>query len=231
MQPPDRRAASQLQDSNVPKRPQLRYFVGEVDDPIGHGVLREEAAVAMGIGEQDERAAGEVRQNMQLVKELLELAVGRRALLSRNQAIDDGDSGTLLLDETTQQRHQPAQSLGFQGAEPANVIHVLRDHRFLEESHPAKMAEHPGVRFGEEGDVDRMPSARRMRETGLVAENRLARPWRSLHDVDACLDQATIENAIETWNPGRQSVKRRGWLAHLSPQADRSGRTVWAISP
>ena len=77
MQSANRRASPELQDADVPERPQLRELVGEMQHAVDHRVLREKPARAFGVGQEQHGASRQVRQRLNLVQELLELTIGR----------------------------------------------------------------------------------------------------------------------------------------------------------
>ena len=77
MQPANGSTAAQLQDADVPERPQFREFIGEMQHAVDHRVLREEPARALRVGQEQHGAGREIGQRLNLVQELLELAIGR----------------------------------------------------------------------------------------------------------------------------------------------------------
>ena len=195
MQPAHGTAAAQLQHADMAQRPQLGQFVGEMQHPVDHGVLGEEPALPLGVGQQNDDASREIREHLQFVEKLLEIPVRRRRLLRGHETVDDGQSCRLLCHDATDQRDQAAQSLGFERAEATDVIHGFGNLRFVEEGHPAQMAKHPRMRLGEQRDVDRPAALGRVVEARLVGQDRLARAGRPLDDVDPGLEQAAIEDA------------------------------------
>jgi hypothetical protein len=81
MQPANRRTAAELENAYVPERSQLGKFVGEMEYPVDHRVLRKKAARALGIGEQDDGAAQQLGHRLKFMEEGLEFAFRRRGLL------------------------------------------------------------------------------------------------------------------------------------------------------
>ena len=108
MQPAQRRTATKFQDADVPEGTQLGQLVGEVQHTVHHCVLREESARALGVGQQNHCALGEIRQGLDLVQELLEFAIGWRRFLRGDQAVDDQQRGLVLLDGAANQGDQPS---------------------------------------------------------------------------------------------------------------------------
>ena len=130
-------------------------------------------------------------------------------LLCGHQAVDDGQSGRLLRHDATDKRQEAGQSLGFERAEPTDVVNGFRNLRFVEECHPAQMPEHPRMRFREQRDVDRAAALGCVVEAGLVRQNGFAGARGTLHDVDPSLEQAAIKNKVETRNTGPMPIWRR----------------------
>src|SRR5690242_574206 len=76
-----------------------------------------------------------------------------------------------------------------------------------------------------------------MIEAELVSENRLARPRLALHNINACLEKAPPQHAVETWDAGGYSLKRRRLAgiasigSHRSPYVGESGRITVNVDP
>ena len=214
VQPAHGTTATQFQNANMAQRPQFGQFVGEMQHPVDHGVLGEEPALPLGIGQENDDASRQIRKHLEFVEELLELSVRRGGLLCGHQTIDDGQPGRLLRHDATNERQQAGQSLGFERAEPTDVVDGFGNLRFVEKCHPAQMPEHPRMRFREQGDVDRSAALGCVVEAGLVRQNGFAGTRGPLHDVDPSLEQAAIKNEVETRNTGPMPIGRRGLIAH-----------------
>ena len=63
--------------------------------------------------------------------------------------------------------------------------------------HRAQMLEHPRMRFGEQGNVERGSLLPYMIEADLIRQDGLSRSRRALDDVHATLEQAAWQNFIE----------------------------------
>ena len=85
MQSAHRAAAAQLQHANVAERPQFGDLVGEMQDPVDHRVFGEKAALTFRVGQQNHDTSREIRQDLHLVQELLELPIGRCRFLRRRR--------------------------------------------------------------------------------------------------------------------------------------------------
>jgi hypothetical protein len=208
MEAPDRGAAAELQDTDVSERTQLREFVGEMQHAIDHGVLRKESACSLRVRQQEHRTAGHVRQGLELMQELLELTVARGRFLRGDQAVHDEQGCLELLDRAANQRHECVQAIRFQRGVSADVIDPIGNGRFVEESHPFQVRKHPRMRFREQRHIDGMSAAGRMIEARLIRQNRLACSGRTLDDVDAGCKKSSLENLIETFDPGRAALGR-----------------------
>ena len=214
VQPAHRTTATQLQDANMAQRPQFGEFVGEMQHPVDHGVLGKEPALPLGIRQENDGASRQIREHLELMEEFLELPVRRRALVCGHQAVDDGQPCRLLGDDAADERQQAGQSLGLERAESADVVDEFRNLRFVEKCHSPQMAEHPRMRFREQGDVDGPAALGCMMEAGLVREDGFPRARGTLNDVDPRLEQAAIKNEIEAGNTGPMSIGRHGVIAH-----------------
>ena len=102
----------------------------------------------------------------------------------------------MLLDRATNECDEGVQPLRRQRAVTTDVIDVVRDRRLVEERHPSQMREHPGMRFREEGYVDGMPAGGRVAEARLIGKDRFACSGRSLDDVDAGDEKASLKDAV-----------------------------------
>ena len=214
VQPAHGATASQFQDANVTERPQLGQFVGQMQHPVDHGVLGEEAALPLGIGQQHDGAPRQIRKHLKFVEEFLEFPVRRGSFVCGHQAIDDGQSRGLLRDDATDEGQQPSQALGFERAESTDVIDGFWNHRLVEKGHSAQMPKHPRMRFCEQRNVNGPAALGRVMEARLVREDGLPRARRPLHDVDTGLEQAALQDEIETGNTGPMPIGRRGLIAH-----------------
>ena len=175
VQPAHGTAATQFQDANMAERPQLGQFVGQMQHPVDHGVLGEEPALPLGIGQEHDGAPRQIRKHLEFMEEFLELPVRRGGLVCGHQTIDDGQSCGLLRDDAADERQQAGQSLGFERAESTDVIDGFRNLRLVEECHSAQMPEHARMRFREQGDVDGSAALGGVVEAGLVREDGLPR--------------------------------------------------------
>ena len=103
MQSANGRTSAELQDADVPEGPQLGQFVGEMQHAVDHRVLGKESTRALGVGQENHRAPGQIGQRLNLVQELLELPIGRRRFLRGDEAIDDEQRRLVLLDGAANQ--------------------------------------------------------------------------------------------------------------------------------
>ena len=78
------------------------------------------------------------------------------------------------------------------------------------------MLHHAGVVFGEQGDVERPAAAADMVEADLIAEGGLAAAGWPLNDVEAALEEATVQDDVKAcnaaWKPVQNGITvTRSW--------------------
>mgnify|MGYP007060583991 CR=1 FL=1 len=104
-----------------------------------------------------------------------------------------------------QQTHHGLEAALLELAIAADIEHLRVDVLMVEEDLSLHVLEHARVRLGQHGHVQRPRFPPRERVGDLVGQRGLADAGRAFEDVDAALEQAAVEDGVESFDVGAQS--------------------------
>ena len=204
-------AAAKLADLKIALRPPAVSPVVEFDQSVDHGLLRGGIVLPLRpVRRQEHRAVGGERNLLQVVDEFLEGQLRLRRRPRRDEAVDHQHGAAPPLDlppGKVGERLQPALAHVAKGAE---IGQLVRDKRLVEKRHPPQVLHHARVVLGEERHIQGASAlSPNVVEADLVAEDGLARPRRTLDDVDAAPHEPAAQDRVEAGHATRHPLQHR----------------------
>ena len=105
-------AAAQLVDEERSLGAGFVSHIGQLEDPVDHGVLGWHRLAFRG-GEEKHRATVQSGLGLKLLDEGLELGIRCRPVLRRHQSVQDHDVRPMRRNLAPDERHQPGQPFAF----------------------------------------------------------------------------------------------------------------------
>ena len=134
--------------------------------------------------------------------EPLDLEAGRGFCLDGRQTVEHEQhrsAGPHFRGEECRQLSQPLLIL-IEGLVGADIGHAVGNQGLIEEPHRSEMRHHAAMVLAKHGDKESAAALRGMAVDDLARQHGLARPGRSLNQVNPAAQKTAAEDRVEAWN-------------------------------